>query len=111
MDLEPTVELQITQHLSNRRMRNFIDVLTILDLRVNDPNPVLEERRQMTAGEITVFVDGGRQHRAAMFPIPRGIIGAAAEERDAKGSSANNHCPIIAAPDLNRLSNTNSLSR
>jgi hypothetical protein len=92
-------------------MRNFIDALAILDLRVNDPNPMLEERRQMTAGEITVFVDGGGQHRAAMFPIPRWIIGAAAEERDTKGSSANNHGPIVTAPDLNCLSNTDSLSR
>jgi hypothetical protein len=54
----------------------------------------------VTAGEITELVDGGRQHGASMFPIPRREIGPAAKEGDTKRSSANNHWPIIVAPEL-----------
>ena len=62
-----------------------------LDLAVDDADAVLEERRQVAAGEVAILVDGRGQHRAAVVAIPGGIIGAAAEERDAIGGPADDH--------------------
>ena len=66
-------------------------VVHVLDLAVDDADAMLEERRQIAAGEIAVLVDGGRQHRAAVLAIPGGVVGAAAEEGDSEGSSADDH--------------------
>ena len=35
-----------------------------LDDRIHHPDAVLEERRQVAAGQVAVFVDGGGQHRS-----------------------------------------------
>jgi hypothetical protein len=52
---------------------------------------ILEKRRQPTARNKTGFVDGGREDRASVFPVPHGIVGAPAKERNAKWSACNYH--------------------
>src|SRR5438105_2031127 len=48
----------------------------------------------MPTGEPAVLVDGGRQDRPAVGAIPGGIVGPAAEERDAIRCPTDDHpCP------------------
>jgi hypothetical protein len=99
MQLQAALEIQVAQGRSDDGMFDLLGRLARFDLAVNDANPVLEKRRQMTAGEPAVFIDRRRQHRAAVDAIPGGIIGAAAEKRDAKRSPADDHpCHLGANP-------------
>ena len=52
---------------------------------------MLEEGRQVAAGEVAVLVDRGGQHGAAVLAVPGRVVGAAAEERDAKRRAADDH--------------------
>ena len=72
-------------------MADLVDGLARLDLAVDDADAVLEERRQIAAGEVAILVDGGGQDGAAVLPIPARVVGAAAEEGDAEGGSADDH--------------------
>ena len=65
--------------------------LAVLDLAVDDAEAVLEERRQIAASEIAIFVDGRGQDGPAVAAIPAGVVGPAAEEGDAEGGSADDH--------------------
>src|SRR6185436_10064535 len=54
-----------------------------LDLRVDHAMLVGEEWRQLAHEDVTVLVDGGAQHGTAVLLVPGGIVGAAAQQRDA----------------------------
>jgi len=91
MNFDTAIDLQVTQRFANGRMLNFINFVAALDLRINHPNSMLEKRRKKATSQIAVFVNGRRQHGAAMLPVPRRIIGSAAEKGDAIGRSSDNH--------------------
>ena len=72
-------------------MADFIDFLYQFGQGVNNPVFMLEERRQVPAGDITILINSGTQNRTAVSPVPDGIVGAAAEKRNPKGSPDNQH--------------------
>ena len=49
----------------------------------------------MTACDVTVFVDSGRQYCTAMLPIPSWIVGAATKKRNSEWGSRNDHAYLI----------------
>ena len=61
-------------------MLDFLGLLAILDFGIDDADPVFEERRQIAARQVTVFIDRGGEDRSTVLPIPRGIIAAAAKK-------------------------------
>src|SRR5579862_2647244 len=52
---------------------------------------MLKERREIPAGQVTIFVDGCREHFAAMLPRPGGIVRAATKERNPIRCPGDNH--------------------
>ena len=74
MDFHAPGNLQELQRFADRGVRNLVDGLAILDLRIHHADAVLEERRQIAASQITVLVDRRGDDRAAMVAIPAGVI-------------------------------------
>src|SRR6185312_13712460 len=72
-------------------MRDLIDRFARLDLAINDPQAMFEKGRQMAAGEVAVFIDGGGEDGPAVLAIPAGIVRAPAEKRNSIRSSADDH--------------------
>src|SRR5262249_59328999 len=62
-----------------------------LDLRIDDAMLMREEGRKLAHEDITVLIDRRSEHGAAMLLIPRGVVGAAAKERDAIGCPRDDH--------------------
>src|ERR1700687_4801161 len=73
-----------------------------LDLPINDANGMRENRRQVAARQVGVFVDCGSQHRSAVGAVPARIVGASAKKGDAKGCSADDHPVTFPWSDLIR---------
>src|SRR6185312_12473690 len=90
-------DLQEAERFTDGRVSNLFDRLAGLDFAINDAEAMFEERRQVAAGEIAVFIDGGGENRAAVVAIPAGVIGAAAEERQAIRGPADDHSMIPGA--------------
>ena len=63
---------------------------------------MLEERRQVAAGDVAVLVDRRRQHRPAVLAVPRRVVRAPAEERDAEWRPADDHGSRSRDPDRRR---------
>src|ERR1700731_972109 len=91
MDFEAVGHAHVGQDAAHRRMLDLGQILDQLDLGINDLRLVLEERRQPARGDVAIFVDRGPDHRAAVLAKPRRIIGATAEQRDAKRGAADDH--------------------
>src|SRR3984893_1967264 len=91
MDLEAVGHAHVGEDAAYRRMLDLGRLLDQLDLGINDLRPVLEERRQPAHADVAIFVDRGADYRAAVLAKPRRIVGAAAEQRDAKRGAADNH--------------------
>src|SRR5438552_12513213 len=53
-----------------RRSSDLVDAPAVLDLAVDQANAVLEERRQVAAGEVAVFIDRRGEDGAAVLKIP-----------------------------------------
>src|SRR5882757_6809242 len=105
MDFHAAGHVQESQDFAHGWMLDFFDAMTAFDLGIDDLNAVLEERRQVSAGEVTVFVDGGGQHGPAMLTIPGGIVGPAAKERDSVWGAADDHlgCNILSRRGRNQI--------
>ena len=86
-------------------MNDFVERVASLDFGIDNAKTVFKERRQVAARQVAILVNAGRQHRAAMRAVPRRIIGAAAEERNAKGSSTDDH-KEFAEELFNRMANS-----
>src|SRR5580693_2653333 len=91
MDFEAVGHAHVGKNTAHRRMLDLGRVLDQLDLGINDLRLVLEERRQPAHADVAIFVDRGADHRTAVLAKPRRIIGAAAEQRDAKRGAADDH--------------------
>src|ERR1044071_4109436 len=91
VDFNPAIHTKIAHHFSYSRVGDLVDSLAILDLRVNEPYTMPKKRREIAAGQITVFVDGHAKHHTAVIEVPCWIIGTAAKERYPKWSSTDNH--------------------
>src|SRR5947207_11975601 len=91
MDLEATAAIGIHQYGACCRMLYVRRIDDVLDLRIDDPVLVLEERRQMAAGDVAILVDRRRDDAAAVLLGPRRIVGSTAEERNAKGRACDDH--------------------
>src|SRR5882724_194026 len=91
MDLQSAIVIEIPQHLAHSWMSDFVDRLAILHLGVNHTEPVLEEGWEITACDITVFVDSRGQHHAAMLAIPCRIIRPSSKKGNTKRGSADDH--------------------
>ena len=98
MDLDATfvVELHELQSCPDRRMQDLGNRVDGLDVRPDHPVTRGKEGGQVTPDDVAVPVDGHRQYVAAMFPIPFGIVRAAAEERHAVGRSRHCHRHVVA---------------
>src|SRR5580700_10123762 len=91
MDLKALGHAHVGQDAAHRRVLDLGQLLDQFDLGINDLRLVLEERRQPAHADVAIFVDRGADHRAAVLAKPRRIIGAAAEQRDAKRGAADDH--------------------
>ncbi len=91
VDFQSVLAIVDAQHRFHRRVLDLGDVDDVFDAGIDDAVLVLEELRQVAAVDVAVLVDRGREHRAAVAPHPGRVIGAAAEERDAKGSAGDDH--------------------
>src|SRR6266446_52650 len=91
MDLEAALPSQPSKHRFHCRVLDLGDFPDVLDLGIDDSMPMLEKRRKIPAADVAIFVDGGREDRATVFPEPGGIVCAAAEERDSERCSSNDH--------------------
>src|SRR5947208_17143618 len=91
MDLEAAAAIGVHQHGAYGRMLYLRRIDDVLDLRVDDPVLVLEERRQVAAGDVAILVDCRRDDAAAVLFGPRRIVGAAPDERDAKRCARDDH--------------------
>src|ERR1035437_9898501 len=72
-------------------MLDFRGIQAILDIGIDYPESVLEERREIAAIDVAILVNGRAQHRPTLFAIPLGIICATAKERDPVWSASDNH--------------------
>ncbi len=91
MQLQAALEIQMLQRRPNHGMNDLIDGLAGFNLPVDEADAMIEEWRQVAARQIAVFVDAGRQHRAAVIAIPARVVRAAAEKRDAIRSATDYH--------------------
>src|SRR5580700_7141144 len=91
MDFEAVGHAQICEDAAHRRVLDLAGVVDQLDFGINDFRLVLEERRQPAHADVAIFVDRGADHRAAVLAKPRRIIGATAEQRNAKRGAADDH--------------------
>src|SRR6516225_10787568 len=62
-----------------------------LDLRIDDAMFVREEGRKLAHEDIAVLVDGCSEHGTSVRLVPSGVVGAAAEKRDAIGRPRDDH--------------------
>src|ERR1700686_4511790 len=91
MNLQPFIAVHLGQDPAHCRMLDLRDFFDQLDAGINDFCLVLEERRQPAHADVAIFVDSGPDPRPPALAKPRRIIGAAAEQRDAKRGAADNH--------------------
>src|SRR4029078_8930652 len=80
LDAEGVVEIEITQPLAHRRMENFGNRVDLLDIAPDHAVLGAEERRRISARDVDILVDGGRQNGAALVPVPFRIVASAPEE-------------------------------
>src|SRR5580704_9782257 len=95
MDFDPTVDVQELQALARRRMLDRVIVIYVFNSRVRHAALILEKGREPSGRNVAALVDSGRQHSAAVFAIPDGIIRASPEERNAKRGTSNDHVSIL----------------
>jgi hypothetical protein len=91
MEFEAAIELEVTKRFPNNRVLDVFASHARFDMAIHNTPTMLEERRQMSASEIAIFIDRRGEDSAAMSAIPRGIVGAAAEEGEAIGSATDDH--------------------
>jgi hypothetical protein len=80
MDFKTLFETEMPQTLPHRWVRDLINGLAILDARINDPEFVIEERRQVPRRDVAVLIYAGRDYLTAVMPVPRRVIRPTAEE-------------------------------
>ena len=95
VDLDAPLDPQESQHLPGGGMLDLVDRAAGLVARIDDSQPVFEERRQTPAGDVAVFIDRRGKDRAAMLAVPRRVVGPAAEERDPEGGAGDDHAGIV----------------
>jgi hypothetical protein len=76
-------------------MNDLFNSLAILHPGVDYAVAVFEEGREVATRYVTVLIDGGSQHGAAMLAVPGRIVGASAKKRDAKRSSTDYHDVLL----------------
>jgi hypothetical protein len=91
MNLDATLDLEVPQNLTDRRVSDFIKSLAGLGLGIHDTEAVFKKRRKITARNIAVFVDRRGQDGTAVHTIPSWVVGATAHKRDAKWRASNYH--------------------
>src|SRR5439155_5877826 len=91
MDLDTPPPVQIAQDLGDGGVRDLVDRLACLDLRIDDADAVLEERRQVPAGQVAIFVDSRPEDGTSVLAIPGRVVRSAAEEGDSKRCPTDNH--------------------
>jgi hypothetical protein len=60
VDFQASAEIQMPQGFTHGWMLNLIDLIASFYERIDDSDSVLEKRRQVPAGQVTVLVDGRR---------------------------------------------------
>src|SRR5262245_40437590 len=94
MDLESFRDAEMLKDASCCGVRQLRYLLHVLDERIDQAKPVFEERRQLAYADVAVLVDRRRQHCAAVFAVPVGVVGAASKERDAERCAADDHSGV-----------------
>ncbi len=112
MNLDPTVDLEKPEYFSNGRMFDFINRVAPLHLRIDHRKAMFVKWGHISTGDIAVFVNGRRQHGAAVLTVPTGVIGPSSEKGNAKWGPGDNHNdvtrPLVALP-LNLATKTDAI--
>src|SRR6187402_2209813 len=95
MDFQTVLAVQLAEHGLGRGMLDFGDLPDVLDPGIDDAVLVVEELRQVAAGDVAVLVYRGGEHRAAVTLEPRRVVGSPAEERDAKRRARDDHSAAV----------------
>ena len=95
VDLDAPLDPQEPQHLAGGGMLDLVDRAAGFVARIDDAEPVFEERRQSAAGDVAVLIDRRGKDRAAVLAVPRRVVGPAAEERDPEGGAGDDHAGIV----------------
>jgi hypothetical protein len=80
MDLNPSINAQKLECLSDYWMLNLLPLFSILHLGPDNAVFEVKERWEKPTGQIAVFIDGRRENLAPMLPIPIRIVGSASEK-------------------------------
>src|SRR6266851_3104728 len=108
MHLNSFADSQELKACTNRRMLDCGITINVFYFRVRYSAVIIKEGGQMTTGNIATLVDGRRQHGAAMFAIPKRIIGATSKKRYAQRSACNYHRVVLLSIPNNDLYSTTS---
>jgi hypothetical protein len=76
----PVTDIHIPECLPDSRVAYFINITNEFGYRVNYTVLVLEERRQVTTGNIAVFVYSSPKNGSAILSKPYRIISATTKE-------------------------------
>ena len=91
MNLNATLDLEVSQNLTDRRVSDFIKSRAGLGLGIHDTELVFKKRRKITAGNIAVFVDRHHQAEPPCTRYQAGVVGPTASKRDAKWRASHSH--------------------
>jgi hypothetical protein len=80
MDFKTVRDVEVLEDSAYGRVFDLRIGLGLLDAGIGNARAMLEERRQITATDIAVFIDRGGQDRSAVLVKPYGIVRASAEE-------------------------------
>jgi len=77
--------------LVHGQMPDLVQMVAVLDPRIDHADAMLEERWQMPDTQIAVSDDAGRQDRAAVLPVSGRVVGAPSEEGDSRRGARDDH--------------------
>jgi hypothetical protein len=93
MNLDTPLHIKESQHFPSGGMHDFVDRSAVFNFGIGQAVSMLEKRGQVSAGYVTVLIDGGGQHGASVLAVPGRVIRAAPKKRDAKWDARYNHGP------------------
>ena len=82
------LETDHPQHLADDRMLDLVDRVDVFELRVLEKDA---RRERPHRRDVDVLVDRRRDQKAAVLPVIRGKVRAAAAERDTQGTARDDH--------------------
>ena len=75
MNFKPISDAKIRKDRSDNWMLDFLSCFYRFDFGINNTMLMLKKGWQMTAANITIFIDGSGQNTAAILMVPLWVIG------------------------------------